>query len=457
MHEDLSDETFAQRYEQVGHDLGFAAAEKLTLKIIVVVLVLSSIVLYSSLWLASQVDTTTTWERGLAMLVFLSVTVPSTFLSRQVVVRRLRRLEADLTRRQRQLDDERDHRLFEAQFSDALEMAGSEAETLRTIQRAFRSAAPAAHTSLMLADNSHAHLVVRADSSPDDAPTGCDVATPQDCPAARRARVHHFTDGDAINTCPKLADRSGGPCAAVCIPVSVMGRTIGIVHAVTPRSRPTDERGVRGLHVIANQAGARIGMLRVMAETELQAETDALTGLMNRRAFENAFRRLRNQTPHGNAVVAMADLDLFKAINDTHGHDTGDRALRVFSSSLRQCLRANDLLARHGGEEFTMVFPECDIAAATAVLERVREQLQIDIRDAGLPSFTASFGITPAFLSEDLEFLLSRADAAMFEAKQRGRDRIVSYTAADLDEHLLHLATTTTELGRSAGNPATRS
>ena len=177
---------------------------------------------------------------------------------------------------------------------------------------------------------------------------------------------------------------------------------------------------------------------------------------MNRRAFENAFRRLRNHAPHGTAVIAMVDLDHFKAINDTHGHDTGDRALRVFSSTLRQCLRANDLVARHGGEEFTMVFPECDLAAATAVLERVRVQIQLDIRDAGLPSFTASFGITPAFLSEDLEFLLSRADAAMFEAKRRGRDRIVTYTAADLDDpdQRLELSppAATTESGQPGGN-----
>ena len=145
-------------------------------------------------------------------------------------------------------------------------------------------------------------------------------------------------------------------------------------------------------------------------------------------------QQLRDRFPNGRGVIVMADLDHFKAINDTYGHETGDRALRVFADTLRKSLRANDLLCRRGGEEFAITFPDCQPDVATAVLDRVRMQLQLAIREAGLPSFTASFGVTPAFLAEDLDLLLARADAALFEAKRNGRDRIVSFAATDLDD-----------------------
>jgi diguanylate cyclase (GGDEF)-like protein len=214
----------------------------------------------------------------------------------------------------------------------------------------------------------------------------------------------------------------------VCIPVSVMGRTVGVIHAVHPVDAPLDEHGIDDLQAVANQAGTRLGMLRVMAETQLQAATDGLTGLLNRRAFENAFLDLRSRSDQG-AVIAMADLDHFKAINDTYGHETGDRALRTFAETLRRALRPTDVLSRRGGEEFAVAFPECDLETAVQVLEGVRVQLRAAIREAGLPSFTVSFGVTPAVVAEDLDLLLGRADAALFDAKRAGRDRVVVYGA----------------------------
>ncbi|MGF1599846.1 MAG: GGDEF domain-containing protein [Acidimicrobiales bacterium] len=170
-----------------------------------------------------------------------------------------------------------------------------------------------------------------------------------------------------------------------------------------------------------------------MAESQLQASTDGLTGLANRRAFDDAFLQLRDRSPHAPCVIAMADLDRFKAINDTYGHETGDRALRVFADTLRSAVRANDLVARRGGEEFALALPDCDTHSATEVLERVRLHLQRAIKEAGLPSFTASFGMTPGFLAEDLDLLLARADAGLSEAKRGGRYKIVAFSAADLD------------------------
>ena len=89
----------------------------------------------------------------------------------------------------------------------------------------------------------------------------------------------------------------------------------------------------------------------------------------------------------------MADLDHFKGLNDTHGHETGDRALRVFAETLRESVRSEDLVCRYGGEEFTVLLPGVDLAEAVEIMERVRETLARTTRRGDVPSFTASFGV----------------------------------------------------------------
>jgi diguanylate cyclase (GGDEF)-like protein len=202
-----------------------------------------------------------------------------------------------------------------------------------------------------------------------------------------------------------------------------MGRTVGVIHATGEANDVVDDMTVQDLQTLANQAGARLAMHRIMAETQLQASTDNLTGLLNRRSLENQTRVLRNDQT--SFVVAMADLDHFKELNDTYGHETGDRALRLFAETLRRALRDRDLVCRHGGEEFAVVLPECTTVDARVALESVRAELINALRAAGLPAYTASFGIIEANDGEDLESALRRADAALFEAKHTGRDRVV--------------------------------
>jgi diguanylate cyclase (GGDEF)-like protein len=370
-------------------------------------------------------------QNALCAVLLTVVSMPVVIVSTGLVSKRVAEANAVADVRQSRLDEDRRHRDLESQVADALEMAENEPEALRLIERSFAAVLPESMTELLLADNSHAHLTRKAAANA-SAADGCSVSSPQDCPAARRARTHRFRDSEALNACPKLAGRASGPCSAVCIPVSVMGRTVGVIHTVGSVVAPIGDASVSDLHSIANQSGTRLGMLRVMAETQLQASTDGLTGLLNRRAFENGFLLLRERASSG--VAVMADLDHFKTINDTYGHETGDRALRVFADTLRKEVRSTDLLARRGGEEFAVVFADCELDQAVDVLERVRLKLQAAVREAGLPSFTASFGATPAFLAEDLDLLLARADAALFEAKNAGRDRIVTSTRMDLDD-----------------------
>ena len=129
-----------------------------------------------------------------------------------------------------------------------------------------------------------------------------------------------------------------------------------------------------------------------MAETQLQASTDTLTGLLNRRSFSE---RVAAIPAHLYPVaMAMADLDHFKILNDTYGHETGDRALRLFTRVLRDSLRTSDVASRYGGEEFAIAFPDCSAVDATRALNTVRSQLDAAITVGGLPKFTVSFGVT---------------------------------------------------------------
>jgi diguanylate cyclase (GGDEF)-like protein len=225
----------------------------------------------------------------------------------------------------------------------------------------------------------------------------------------------------------------------VCVPVSIMGRTVGVVHTTGPVGEPLTDDAVQELQTLANQAGNRLGMLRVMAETQLQASTDGLTGLINRRSLENAARRLRaDATPF---AFVMADLDHFKALNDAHGHETGDRALRIFSETVRQTMRSEDLACRYGGEEFALLLPGVDAHDAVDVVERIRCELDAATGRGDAPTFTASFGIAHSDDAVDFEDLVARADQALFAAKDAGRDRTC------LDGHTMPVAQTLTAIG----------
>jgi diguanylate cyclase (GGDEF)-like protein len=312
---------------------------------------------------------------------------------------------------------------FESRLANALDMAEGEPEVIDVIERSFAAVVPDAPVELLLADNSHAHLLRMAGVGPDGEPPSCGVDSPDRCPAARRAQVQVFADSDHLDACPKLRNRPQGRISALCVPVSIMGRTVGVIHATGEPEAKVEDAQAQDLTTLAKLAGARIGLLRVMAETQLQASTDTLTGLLNRRSFSEKMAVLpRNVYP---VAVVMADLDRFKDLNDTYGHETGDRALRLFARVLRDTLRAHDLISRYGGEEFAMAFPDCSAVDATRALNTVQAQLDAAITVGGLPKFTSSFGITEIEPGEELAAALRRADDALLVAKRSGRDQIV--------------------------------
>jgi diguanylate cyclase (GGDEF)-like protein/PAS domain S-box-containing protein len=177
-------------------------------------------------------------------------------------------------------------------------------------------------------------------------------------------------------------------------------------------------------------------LLRREEELRREADTDPLTGLANRRGFDVRARRLiatceQNGTP---AAVLMIDIDHFKAINDTHGHDGGDIVLRAVADTLARGARPIDLVGRLGGEEFAVLLPGADRDAGARrgdELRRAVEALEIEVAHDARTHVTISLGV--ASIAHDLANSLRRADAAMYVAKQTGRNKIIS-DAALLDQ-----------------------
>lgn len=168
---------------------------------------------------------------------------------------------------------------------------------------------------------------------------------------------------------------------------------------------------------------------RLEEEFRRLAATDYLTGARNRRAFfEQAETEWRRARRHRRSLsVLMLDVDRFKRINDTHGHAVGDDVLRLLVSGCRRILRAEDILGRYGGEEFVALLPEVDIDGALAIAERLRVQAASTAVPAGERKihFSVSIGVTEAQLTrETLDDALRRADDALYDAKNSGRDRV---------------------------------
>ena len=309
---------------------------------------------------------------------------------------------------------------FESRLARALDMAQDEVAALDTVDRALALAAPDRQVELLLADSSRAHLVRSAGSGSDRA---CSVESPRDCVAVRRGQTLTFKDSEELDACPHLRGREGGACSAVCVPVNVLGNTVGVLHATGTLASPPPKEVAEALEKVSTQSGARIGMLRALHRSEIQASTDPLTGLLNRRSVEDRIHALRqDDRPF---AVALADLDKFKLLNDTHGHETGDRALRLFSQVLKTSLRPGDLAARYGGEEFLIVFPDSDAHAAASAVERLREELAVAVGAGGTPPFTSSFGVADIGHGATLAEVLSAADEALLLAKREGRNRVL--------------------------------
>lgn len=267
-----------------------------------------------------------------------------------------------------------------------------------------------------------------------DVPAGLPVFGPQDCWALRRGQPHVSTL--EAPRCRHLADSTVPRC--LCVPMAGQGETIGVLHVFDvdgPTAGPAGdfEASVGPLATtIARQVALAAGNLLLRDRLHELSIRDPLTGLYNRRYMEETLRRevaRANRTMRPVAVL-QADLDHFKGCNDRHGHAGGDAVLRAVSAVLTRTFRASDVVCRLGGEEFTVILPECDAADALEKAEIVRSEvaaLRVHHLGAVIDGLSISLGV--ATLPESARTagdLLHAADAALYGAKHEGRDRVVA-------------------------------
>lgn len=325
-------------------------------------------------------------------------------------------------------EDENRLKEYEQRIQRALELVQTEESALNVAGAALDEVAlPSRQAEILLADASRAHLR-RAVGTQSEA-AGCAVLEPSECPAMRRNARIDFPTNDVFDACPYLWNRREQGCSASCIPLTIMGRTAGVLHVVGPKGELPNAEQDHALRTVASRIGDVIGVIRAFATKDHQANTDPLTGLCNRRSLEE---KISTIVARGTYAVAFADLDHFKRLNDTHGHETGDKALRLFGDVLRASVRPEDVAARWGGEEFVIVLPGVTGAKVIVILERIRERLQDALALGTVPVFAVSFGVSDSRGSTHFDEVLNAADEALLRAKNAGRDRIV-YDAAAQD------------------------
>jgi diguanylate cyclase (GGDEF)-like protein/PAS domain S-box-containing protein len=240
--------------------------------------------------------------------------------------------------------------------------------------------------------------------------------TNEDCPVAR-----------AISTGVQWLGR-----------VSVMGRQgrhVAVdLHAIPVRG---NEGAVHGATILLHDASSETSLEEKCQALHAQVAKDPMTQVANRAEFDRMLNNFvaAHQESNLPCSLIMSDIDHFKSINDTHGHQAGDEAIITFASLLKSMCRSGDLVARYGGEEFAILCADCTNAAAARKAEDLRKALsEVKHSCLGNNSITASFGVTELQAGDTPETMLRRADRALLQAKDQGRNQVVQLGDGMMEE-----------------------
>lgn len=295
---------------------------------------------------------------------------------------------------------------------------------------------PAGKCAILLFDDESGLLRVRAARGYVDGVVGMSILPGEGvtgrCHEERRPIVVDDLDAE-----PNYIRGISDARSEIAVPMVAEGRNVGVLNAesTSPAAFGRDE--LRLFEIVARQAATVIQATRWFLETARLANTDPLTGLANRRRFvDELTRSLRRAERYGETLaLAIFDLDRFKSVNDGHGHEVGDRLLVEVARLLGEGLRDTDLVARLGGEEFGAILSHVGVEAAREVTERMRRsvaalRLPLECGAELRSTISAGVAVYPIHGIDD-RTLLRRADAALYEAKRGGRDRVVVTSGAD--------------------------
>ena len=266
---------------------------------------------------------------------------------------------------------------------------------------------------------------------------GDPVIGKDDCWALRRSQLHVVEDAGSKLVCEHLLVPPRGPC--LCAPITGQGEVLGMLHLqlgpeekhlpVPVRKQRLESQQAWAM-AVAEQIALALANLKLRETLSAQAVRDSLTGLYNRRYLEQALEREVRRAARNNRTVGviMLDLDHFKDFNDQHGHEAGDMLLRTLGDYLVTKVRAEDIACRYGGEEFVVILPEASPAMSRSRAEELWKGVQglhVNFHGELLRGVTVSAGVAsfPAN-GATMAQLLRAADAALYDAKRQGRDRV---------------------------------
>jgi diguanylate cyclase (GGDEF)-like protein len=341
-------------------------------------------------------------------------------LMRRETLRRRRFHEADQARR----DADAEFQDTQRRLSEALQSAGDQSEAHKLLRGHLERTITDSVVHILNRNNSADRLEASTELADDSALAGALVtAEPRSCIAVRLSRPFEQSARSAeVLECELCGTLEG---ETSCRPLLVGGEVIGSV--LVERDGGLPEEDARRVDESVNAAAPVLANLRNLAIAEMRAATDSLTGLPNRRSLDDALKRMLAQSSRSMQPMAVVqvDLDRFKQINDTYGHEKGDTVLAGFGALLRSSLRASDFAARYGGEEFVVLLPDTDRQGALQLAEKLRRSVHA-LRAEGVDRrITTSMGIA-VFPDDavDEETIMRLADRALYTAKQNGRDRV---------------------------------
>jgi diguanylate cyclase (GGDEF)-like protein len=255
------------------------------------------------------------------------------------------------------------------------------------------------------------------------------VFAPNDCWALRRRQWHLVATPDPNVLCPHLT--AAAPLASLCLPLIAQRELLGMLHVHSTGAGHLTEAKQQLAQTMADSAALALANIRLRESLRQQSIRDPLTGLFNRRYFEESLdRELRRATRNDTQVgLVLLDIDHFKHFNDTFGHEAGDLLLRELGSFLKGHIRGGDIACRYGGEEFVLVLPDTSLQTmqqrATQIHAEVKHVRAL-YQGRSLGPITLSLGVV-AFPQhgQTREGLLRVADDTLYRAKHEGRNRVV--------------------------------
>ena len=250
------------------------------------------------------------------------------------------------------------------------------------------------------------------------------------CLALRCGQPYFVANTNAGLNCGHLHSETM-PAEYIEVPMAAQGEILGVLYLSSPVPGRLTEGKQRLANLVARQIAVAFANLKLRERLKNQSIRDPLTGLFNRRYMEESLQRevRRAQRNNESIGIIMLDVDHFKRFNDTFGHEGGDILLRELAEFLQQCVRASDIACRYGGEEFTLILPEAPLSVTQQRAEKIRQgakELKVEHNQQFLGQISLSLGV--AIFPEHGttgSSIIQAADAALYRAKNEGRDRAI--------------------------------